>query len=69
MPGLVTLRLLKIWNLIQEGDKYVIKNAAYGEYSYAAADDMAFNESSRSLFTWKKFDNLGPEGCWKIETV
>ena len=57
------------WYLILEGDKYIIKNAAHAEYLYAAADDLAFDENKRSVFTWKDFDSLGPEGRWKIETV
>lgn len=57
------------WYLILEDDKYIIKNAAHAEYLYAAADDLAFDENKRSVFTWKDFDSLGPEGRWKIETV
>ena len=57
------------WDLIKEEDGYVIKSARYGEYLYAAADDLAFDDNNRSVFTWKEYDNLGPEGRWKIETV
>ena len=59
----------QMWDLIKEEDGYVIKSARYGEYLYAAADDLAFDENNRSVFTWKEYDNLGPEGRWKIETV
>ena len=57
------------WDLIQEGNRYLIKNARYPEYLYAAADDRAFDKNNRSVFSWKNFNNLGPEGRWNIQTV
>ena len=57
------------WDLIQEGNRYLIKNARYSEYLYAAADDRAFDKNNRSVFSWKNFNNLGPEGRWNIQTV
>jgi hypothetical protein len=38
----------------------------FGEYLYAAADDQAFDENNRSVFTWKTHDDLGIEGYWKF---
>jgi len=41
---------------------FLIKNVRYQEYLYAAADDLAFDENRRSVFTWKEYETLGPEG-------
>lgn len=54
------------WELIKEPDGFVIKNVHFGEYLYAAADDRAFDENNRSVFTWKEHDSLGLEGYWMI---
>jgi hypothetical protein len=55
------------WDLIEEEDGFVIKNVKFGEYLYAAADEFAFDENNRSVFTWKNHDDLGREGYWKFE--
>ena len=57
------------WDLIPNGNGYLIKNLRYGEYLYAAADDLAFDDKNRSVFTWKDEDTVGPEGIWNIEKV
>ena len=55
-----------LWYITKEADVYIIKSARYGEYLYAAADDLAFDDKNRSVFTWKTRDNLGLEGHWII---
>jgi hypothetical protein len=54
------------WEVDDEDGFYQLKNIRFYEYLYAAADDLAFDESSRSVFTWKNEDTLGPEGLWKF---
>ena len=54
------------WEIIEEETKlgFLIKNVEYSEYMYAAADDLAFDEEHRSVFTWKNYNTLGDEGYW-----
>jgi hypothetical protein len=47
---------------------FLIRNVKYQEYLYAAADDRAFDENNRSVFTWKDFETLGPEGIWNFDS-
>ena len=56
------------WKVEEENDCVKLKNIRYSEYLYAAADDRAFDESSRSVFTWKDEDTLGKEGLWMVNT-
>ena len=56
----------QMWDLIEEPQGYLIKNVEYGEYLYAGADDLAFDENNRSVFTWKNRADVGLEGYWKI---
>jgi hypothetical protein len=56
------------WKVEEENDCVKLKNIRYGEFLYAAADERAFDESSRSVFTWKDEDTLGQEGLWKFST-
>ena len=50
--------------LIKEANGFLIQNAKYSEYLYAAADDLAFDEDNRSVFTWKDLSTVGIEGYW-----
>ena len=56
------------WKVEVVNDCVKLKNIRYSEYLYAAADDRAFDESSRSVFTWKDEDTLGKEGLWMVNT-
>ncbi len=53
-----------IWE--EEGNGFILKNVKFSEYLYAASDDLAFDESNRSVFTWKQYHSLGIEGFWKF---
>jgi len=56
------------WYIEKVEDGFLIRNVKYQEYLYAAADDRAFDENNRSVFTWKDFDTLGPEGIWIFDS-
>ncbi len=55
-----------IWEGDDEDSFFQLKNIRFYEYLYAAADGLAFDESSRSVFTCKNEDTLGQEGLWKF---
>ena len=55
------------WEINCSPNGYTIKNVEYGEYLYSAADDFAFDESRRSVFTWEDYYTLGIEGIWKFQ--
>ena len=57
------------WALEKVENGFLIKNIRYEEYLYAAADDLAFDETRRSVFTWKDRENLGPEGIWELSGI
>ncbi len=54
------------WALEKVDNGYLIKNMRYEEYFYAAAEDRAFDENRRSIFTWQDLETLGPEGIWEF---
>jgi hypothetical protein len=45
----------------------LLQNAKYSEYLYAAADNLSFDEESRTVFTWKDLATVGIEGYWKFD--
>jgi hypothetical protein len=53
-----------IWE--EEGNGFILKNVKFSEYLYAVSDDLAFDESNRSVFTRKQYHSLGIEGFWKF---
>ena len=54
------------WLIWQEDRGFILKNVRYSEYLYAAADNKAFDEDNRSVFTWKSYHDLGQEGYWRF---
>jgi hypothetical protein len=57
--------MLKV--LIKEVNGVLLQNAKYSEYLYAAADNLSFDEESRTVFTWKDLATVGIEGYWKFD--
>lgn len=52
------------WVLINTESGTVLRNRHYHEFLYAAAQNFALDEERRSVFTWKLFQSLGPNGYW-----
>jgi hypothetical protein len=57
------------WKIECDGNGFTIKNLEYHEYLYSAADDFAFDESLRSVFTWQNYNTLGFEGIWNFQRI
>ena len=55
------------WKIEQEDRGFLLKNARYPEYLYAAGDDLTFDVDNRSVFTWKNYNDLGHEGYWRFD--
>ena len=52
---------------IQHGEKFfLLKNVKFSEYLYAVADNTAFDEDNRYVFTWRDYYSLGQEGFWRF---
>ena len=54
------------WEVEESNGCFRLKNVRFPEFLYAAADDRALDEDSRSVFTWKDEKTLGQEGLWKF---
>lgn len=53
----------------QSKRKYKIKSVKYGEYLYAGADDLKYDEQRREIFTWKPKTYCEEQCYWDIQLV
>jgi hypothetical protein len=55
-----------VWAIepVVEGQRVRIKNKLYGEYLYAAADDLATDKNNRKIFTWRD-EKRDPAAQWQ----
>ena len=57
------------WSIEKVENGFLMKNLQYQEYLYGASDNLAFDENSRSVFTWKTLETLAINGIWNFNAV
>ena len=55
-----------VWSIepVVEGQRVRIKNKLYGEYLYAAAEDLSTDKNNRKIFTWRD-EKRDPAPQWQ----